>query len=381
MRGVDRRTGRGVRRRRPQRRGRRALRLGGSSPRGSVRPASRFGRRPPGSIREDLGAPAGGGFRILRGRGTLHRLVRRTCWPPPGGLDARLGLCGSGGSRRRLWTGGLCRSGPAGLRRPRGASVGDELAADPSAGWEGPSDREAGAAVASAGPSPGAAGSGVVPGPGMRTAAGASGLTCFWASPDGRSACCPSPPVFAGSRSPSPATRGGTGPWPGPPPSTGGSGLGLLRASCPSLSSESDPLSTEPGPLSTCGADAVAVLVAGLPSTCGADAGSLTPGPASTSTSGRALLSEPERPCSPDWPSPLGASSATSDAGGSGGSGGSGRSGRRRPGRGWDRSFGPRMLPRVAPRTGVGPSLSGRERFREGRPQPERSHTAGSLGG
>ena len=215
-----------------------------------------------------------------------------------------------------------------------GASVGDELAADPSAGWEGPSDREAGAAVASAGPSPGAAGSGVVPGPGMRTAAGASGLTCFWASPDGRSACCPSPPVFAGSRSPSPATRGGTGPWPGPPPSTGGSGLGLLRASCPSLSSESDPLSTEPGPLSTCGADAVAVLVAGLPSTCGADAGSLTPGPASTSTSGRALLSEPERPCSPDWPSPLGASSATSDAGGSGGSGGSGRSGRRRPGRG-----------------------------------------------
>jgi hypothetical protein len=40
-------------------------------------------------------------------------------------------------------------------------------------------------------------------------------------------------------------------------------------------------------------------------------------------------------------------------------------------GRGWGRSFGPRMLPRVAPRAGVVPSLSGRERFREGCPQPE----------
>jgi hypothetical protein len=38
--------------------------------------------------------------------------------------------------------------------------------------------------------------------------------------------------------------------------------------------------------------------------------------------------------------------------------------------RGWGRSFGPRKLPRAAPRTGVGPSLSGRGRFRDSRPQP-----------
>jgi hypothetical protein len=36
--------------------------------------------------------------------------------------------------------------------------------------------------------------------------------------------------------------------------------------------------------------------------------------------------------------------------------------------RGWGRSFGPRKLPRAAPRTGVGPSLSGRGRFRDSRP-------------